>query len=175
MRGVALPPVDPAGTAGRAGREGRASSRLIPPQLSRRAADTGNLAARIAGNNPPTTPMSRAQSSPPMSSVGVTAKAKATWLEALPVERRGAVAVEGEPGRAGPDRAAEQGEDHRFEHHRHHHRRGGKPRARRVAISRVRAETAVYMVLKAPKTAPRAIRKVMTNPRPLTMPTSMVD
>ena len=60
---------------------GRASLRLIPPPLSRRAAATSNLAARIAGNNPPTTPMSRAQSSPPMSSVGVTAKAKATWLK----------------------------------------------------------------------------------------------
>ena len=35
------------------------------------------------------------------------------------------------------------------------------PSARSVAISRVRADTELYIVLSAPKTAPIAIRKAM--------------
>ena len=38
-----------------------------------------------------------------------------------------------------------------------------KPRARSVAISRVRAATAEYIVFTAPKTAPRSIK--YANPR----------
>ena len=43
------------------------------------------------------------------------------------------------------------------------------PRARRVAISRVRAATAVYMVLMAPKTAPMPMRNAMTPAMPVMM------
>ena len=39
-----------------------------------------------------------------------------------------------------------------------------KPRARSVAISRVRVDTAVYIVRMAPKTAPTAISTAMPKP-----------
>ena len=39
-----------------------------------------------------------------------------------------------------------------------------KPSARRVAISRVRAATALYIVLSAPNNAPSAIRLAMNTP-----------
>ena len=38
-----------------------------------------------------------------------------------------------------------------------------KPSARKVAISRVRAATALYMVFNAPKSAPRAIKTATIN------------
>jgi hypothetical protein len=38
------------------------------------------------------------------------------------------------------------------------------PRARRVAISRVREATALYIVFKAPKSAPSAIMAAMKTP-----------
>jgi hypothetical protein len=50
-----------------------------------------------------------------------------------------------------------------------------KPRARSVAISRVRAETAVYMVLRAPKSAPRPMSRAMGIPRPVIRPVSSAD
>ena len=40
-----------------------------------------------------------------------------------------------------------------------------KPRARMVAISRVRSETAEYIVLSAPKTAPMPMTKATSVPR----------
>ena len=43
------------------------------------------------------------------------------------------------------------------------------PSARRVAISRVRLATAVYMVLMAPNTAPMPIRNAMTEAMPVMM------
>jgi hypothetical protein len=39
-----------------------------------------------------------------------------------------------------------------------------KPSARNVAISRVRAATALYIVFNAPNTAPMAMRKAIQNP-----------
>ena len=43
-----------------------------------------------------------------------------------------------------------------------------KPIARSVAISRVRAETAVYIVFNAPKIAPIPIRPAISIPTPVT-------
>ena len=40
-----------------------------------------------------------------------------------------------------------------------------KPSARKVAISRVREETELYMVLRAPKVAPTAIKEAISTPR----------
>ena len=42
--------------------------------------------------------------------------------------------------------------------------------ARRVAISRVRADTALYMVFKAPNKAPKAIRTAIKIPIPVMKP-----
>src|SRR5436190_22899552 len=50
-----------------------------------------------------------------------------------------------------------------------------KPMARRVAISRVREETAEYMVLSAPNTAPKPIINAMMVPRPVTSCASPFD
>ena len=50
-----------------------------------------------------------------------------------------------------------------------------KPRARKVAISRVRAATALYMVFSAPKSAPNAISAVMNTPIFLMKLVSIVD
>ncbi|MCE2541194.1 MAG: hypothetical protein J4G16_12680 [Acidobacteria bacterium] len=50
-----------------------------------------------------------------------------------------------------------------------------KPRARSVAISRVRAATAVYIVLMPPNTAPIPIRSAITVPMPVMMPVMAWD
>jgi len=50
---------------------------------SRSADEIGNRAARIAGNNPPRKPIISAQTSPCVSSAGVTWNAKAIWLNEL--------------------------------------------------------------------------------------------
>ena len=49
------------------------------------------------------------------------------------------------------------------------------PSARKVAISRVRAETALYIVFSAPKIAPSAIIAAMKKPIVRINPVSMAD
>ena len=49
------------------------------------------------------------------------------------------------------------------------------PSARSVAISRVREDTALYIVLSAPKTAPIPMRAAMSVPRPVMSPEIAVD
>ena len=50
-----------------------------------------------------------------------------------------------------------------------------KPKARKVAISRVRVDTELYMVLSAPKIAPTAIKEAIKMPRVVMRVVSIVD
>jgi len=57
-----------------------ASKARLVVYICRKAAAMGSRAARIAGNNPPIRPIMTAQNVALTSSCGVTAKAKAIWL-----------------------------------------------------------------------------------------------
>ena len=84
--------------------------------------------------------------------------------EGLPVHGRGLVAVERQPGQAAADQAADQARSTASTSTDMTTGTLPKPSARSVAISRVRAATAEYIVLTAPKIAPSPISAAMANP-----------
>src|SRR5262249_53007484 len=132
--------------------------------ISRKAAAIGSRAARIAGKRPPIRPMAAAQRIAPTSSRFVTVNAKATWLKVCQLM---VVALKPVNARGGADAPTTPRPSARSSDSSITERTTGlepKPRARSVAISRVRAATALYMVFSAPNKAPRAMRAVIDTP-----------
>src|SRR5438105_11367918 len=100
-----------------------------------------------------------------MSNGGVTAKEKVTWLKLCqftvevwnPLKARYAIAAPMPPPTSATATDSSMTETTTAPL--------PKPSARRVAISRVRAETELYIVLSAPKMAPTAIKKATKYPK----------
>src|SRR5437899_13065380 len=122
----------------------------------RNAVATGCAAARAAGSNPPTTPITNAKKTPCTRSWGVILNANArlekVWkfmvLVVSPFKGNTAKQPNRPPTKA-IKRASTRNENTT--------EAPPKPTARIVAISRQGLDTAGYMVFRAPKTAPMAI------------------
>ena len=120
----------------------------------------GRRAARMAGKRPPKKPMHDSDDEPGEEQGGGDVEGEGDLAEASAnsssrCESRRSRSKPGRRRRCRRPAARSEG----FDQHGNHDRAARRnPRARRVAISRVRAATAVYMVLSAPNTAPMAIR-----------------
>ena len=132
-------------------------------QLSRRrrytarsAVATGSLAARIAGNKPPITPMTQAQMMPRATSAGVTARSKISWPPKPPPRVSTEWPLNSTHGDQRADRTADQRQQQRFDEHRDHHRHGAKTDgAQRGNFARTRAHRRVHGVERAEDRADR--------------------
>src|SRR5688572_7328347 len=135
-----------------------------PDHRSRSAAVTGSLVARIAGGRPPARPMRSAKPSPRPRRSGVTWNAndrcENVWKFRVEVVRpfRGRTARQPTSPPTSETKSDSRTKDTIT-------LPPPKPRARRVAISRVRSATAEYIVFRAANTAPSPITTATMDPR----------